>query len=122
MVHYLSFDEPRRGASEKPSRSENVDTDREQVPRCELGGALDAILKRVLGLRVMFGVGARIFIQTMDVKNAFRRVGVDPDGVSRFAHRLGQIIFVDSACSSGGGGTQDGRSWWWERSKMPRGG
>ena len=60
-----------------------------QVLGCELGGILDVILKRVLGLRAKNAVGARILIQKMDVKSASRQMEVDPDGANRFAYRVG---------------------------------
>lgn len=59
------------------------------MPGCSLGRILDDVLKRALGLRAKFVVDLRILIQKMDVKSAFRHVGVDPDGASRFAYRLG---------------------------------
>jgi len=31
----------------------------------------------------------------MDVNSVFKQVGVDPDGASRFAYRLGQFLSVD---------------------------
>lgn len=61
------------------------------MPGCSLGRILDDVLKRALGLRAKFVVDLRILIQKMDVKSAFRHVGVDPDGASRFAYRLGQF-------------------------------
>lgn len=66
----------------------------EQVPGCEFGGVLETILKRILGLRAKFRVVARIGTQKVDGKSAFRQVGVDPNGTSRFAYHLGQFLFV----------------------------
>ena len=43
----------------------------------------------------------------MDVKSAFRQVGVDPDGTPAFAYHLG--MFVDFRLSSSGGGAQGGK-------------
>lgn len=46
-IYYLAL---RRSAAHKeivPRRSVNADTDWQQVSRCELGGVLDEILKRI---------------------------------------------------------------------------
>ena len=42
------------------------------------------IVRSILGLRVKFGRKKRIPIQRMDVKSAFRQVGVDPAGAVAF--------------------------------------
>ena len=76
VVNDLTFDGPRGGVGDGPGRSVNADTDWEQVPGTELGEVLDAILKRVLGLRATFGEGAWILTQNMNIKSAFRKVGV----------------------------------------------
>ena len=109
VIHDLTFEGPSKGCGGKPMRSVNADTDWGQVPGCELGGVLDAILKRVLGLRAKFGVRARILIQKMDVKSAFRQVTVDPDGASCFAYRLGKFVFVDFRLQFGWRGSP---GWW----------
>lgn len=49
----------------------------------------------MLGLRANFGVYARILIQKMIGKSAFRQMRLDPDAVSFFAYRLGQFVLVD---------------------------
>ena len=60
-----------------------------------LAGVMHEVLQSVLGLRVMFGDQERILIQTLDVKNAFRRIPVDPDGAAAFRYVLGGYRFVD---------------------------
>lgn len=66
------------------------------MPEYELGGVLDAILKHISGSRAKFGVGVRILVNKMDdVKSAFRQVGMNPDGASPLACRLGLFLFVD---------------------------
>lgn len=71
------------------------------MPRCKLDKALDAILKRILGLRTTLGVSVPILIQKIDVKNAFRQVGVNPDGTGRFWYSTKNGILSTAACSSG---------------------
>lgn len=85
VVHDLTFDGPRSGAGGEPRRSVNEATAWEQVPGYKFGGLVEVILKHIIGLRAKFGVDARILIQMMDVKSAFRQVGMDPDGASRLA-------------------------------------
>lgn len=51
--------------------------------------------KHVLELRAKFGVSARILIPKTGFKNAFSRVGEDPECSSFFAYRLRSIRFVD---------------------------
>ena len=63
---------------------------------------LDAVLKRVSGLRAECGLGVRILIQKMDVKS------VDPDGASRLAYHLGQVLFVDFRLQCGWRGSPGG--------------
>ena len=48
-----------------------------------------------MGLRVKFGRKKRIPIQRMDVKSAFRQVGVDPAGAVAFKYVQGDHLFVD---------------------------
>ena len=67
------------------------------------------ILERVLGLRAKFGEGARILIQKMDVKNAFRQIGVDPDGPASFAYTFDDLVFVDLRPQFGWRGSP---GWW----------
>ena len=97
VIHYLTFEEPRRNSWGKPMRSVNAYTDCGQVRGCELGGVLDAILKRVMWLRAELGVRERILIQTMDVTSAFRHVGVDPDCASFFAYSR-RAVSCSSTC------------------------
>lgn len=69
---------------------------------CELGRVLEAILKCILQLRAKFGV---------DMQSAFRQVGVEPDGASRFAYIFGQVHFAAFTCSLSGEGAQGGGGW-----------
>ena len=60
--------------------SVNATTDWDDIPACALAGVMREVLQRVLGLRAKYGDGARILIQKVDVKNAFRQIPVDPNG------------------------------------------
>lgn len=101
VAHGLTFKGPRRGDSGTSKTSVNVDMDWEQVRGCELGGVLGAIPKRIIELRANFGVGARILTNKMDLKSAFKLVGVGMGGASRFEYRLGQFACVDCKYRSG---------------------
>ena len=73
----------------------NADTDWDSVPKCAVAGIMTEIVTPILGLRAKFGEEKRIFLQTMDVKSAFRQVGVAPGGAAAFAYRLEELIVVD---------------------------
>ena len=73
----------------------NASTDWYDIPASALAGMMGKVLQRILGLRAKFGDQARILIQTMDVKNAFRQILVDPDGAAAFGYVLGRYPFVD---------------------------
>lgn len=47
VVHGLIIEGRWKGSGREPRRSVNTDTDWDQAPRRELGGVLDAILKRI---------------------------------------------------------------------------
>lgn len=101
VIHDLTFEGPRRSAGRGTRRSANADTGWEQVPGCELGCVLDAILNCMLGLRAKFGV------------SAFRQVGVNPDGASCYVNSIRRVFFSTFTCISGeegdrGGGNGDG--------------
>ena len=53
------------------------------------------IIRRGLGLRGKFGTGRRILIPKMDVKSAFRQVGVDPAGAANFGYGRRRYFFID---------------------------
>ena len=42
-----------------------------------------------------FGTQKRILLPKMDVKSAFRQVGVAPDRAGAFAYRLKELVFDD---------------------------
>ena len=42
-----------------------------------------------------FGTGKRILMQKIDVKRAFRQVGVDPAGAAIFGYVLAGYLFID---------------------------
>ena len=90
-------------------RSVNSTTDWDEIPACALAGVMRKGLQRVLGLRVKFGDRARILIKTLDVKNAFRQIPVDPDGVTAFGYVLAGYIFVDLRLQFGWRGSP---GWW----------
>ena len=68
---------------------------------CACGGGARGFTEN-LRVRVKFGDRARILIQTMDAKSAFRQIPVDPDGASAFGYVLGGIVSSICAYSSGG--------------------
>ena len=73
----------------------------------DLADVMGQIVKRVLGLRDKFGTGRRILIQRLDVKSAFRQVGVDPQPRRQISGTGGVHICLSTfGCSSGGGGAQ----------------
>ena len=61
----------------------------------DLAGVTGQIIKRVLGLRDKFGTGRRILIQKLDVKSAFRQVGVDPAKAAEFEYGRRACLFID---------------------------
>lgn len=77
------------------------------MPGCKLGGILDPILNRIVGLKNEVGVGGRILIQIMDMKSSYRQVALGPDGESHFTYYLGQFPFVDFRLQLGWS------LWWW---------
>ena len=66
----------------------------DQIPECHLTDVMLQIVRRILGLRVKFVMGKRVLIQKIDVKSAFRQVGVDPAGAVAFGYVLGDHLFV----------------------------
>ena len=68
------------------------------------------VVQRVLGLRVKLGDRARILIQKMDVKNAFRQIAVGPDEAGVFGYVLGEFLFVDLRLQFGWRGSPG--CWW----------
>lgn len=83
MTYDFSFEGHRRSVGGMPRRSVNVDMDWEKLPGGELGRVFDAILKCILGLRAIIGVGARILIQNMDFNGICRQVGMTQTGGER---------------------------------------
>ena len=61
----------------------------DQILECHLADVMRQIMREILGARAKFGRGRRILIQKMDVKGAFRQVGVDPSAVVNFEYVLG---------------------------------
>ena len=89
--------------------SVNSTTDWDEIPTCALAGVMHEVVQGVLGLRFKFGDRARILIQKMDVKNAFREIPVDPDGARVFGYVLGEFLFVDLRLQFGWRGSP---GWW----------
>ena len=67
------------------------------------------VITRILGLRAKYGTQKRILTQKMDVKSAFRQVGVAPDRAAVFAYRLEDLVFVDLQLQFGWRGSP---GWW----------
>ena len=108
IVHDSTFSsEPEQPGGR--GRPVNETTDWDQIPECHLAGVMGQIIKRVLGLRNKFGTGKRILIQKMDVKSAFRQVGVDPAGAANFGYVLGGYLFIDLRLQFGWRGSP---GWW----------
>lgn len=59
------------------------------APECALAGVMHGVLKRLVGLRGKFGLGARIHFQKMDA------VGVDMGRVVTFGRLLANLVFID---------------------------
>lgn len=79
-----------------------------------MGRVLIAFLQQILGLKDRFRVGARIPIQTMNVKSTFRQVGMDPDSASRCAYGVRLFLFVHFLLQFGWrGGQGDGGDGGW---------
>ena len=68
--------------------SVNADIDWQKVPECQLAGVMMEVITRILGLRAKYGTQKRILLQTMDVKSAFRQVGVAPDRTGQQRSRI----------------------------------
>ena len=105
IIHDMTF-EHRDGHG---GGSVNATTDWDEIPACALAGVMREVLQRILGLRAKFGGRARILIQKMDVKNAFRQIPVDPDGAAAFGYVLGRYLFVDLRLQFGWRGSP---GWW----------
>lgn len=52
------------------------------------------IVRRTLGLRDTFGRGRMILIHKIDVRSAFRQVGLDPAGAVIIGYVLGDYLSV----------------------------
>ena len=53
------------------------------------------VITRILGLRAKYGTQKRILLQKIDVKSAFRQVGVAPDRAAAFVYSLEHLAFDD---------------------------
>ena len=91
IVHDMNF-EHRDGQGRG---SVNTTTGWKEIAECGLAGVMREVLQRILGSKAKFGDRARILIQKMVVKNAFRKIPVDPDGAAAFGCVLGQYLIVD---------------------------
>ena len=87
-IHDLTF------AREGGRTGVNGDTDFDAAPTCELGHVLRDVMLRVLFLRQAHGSRARILLCRVDVKDAFRRVLVDPAGARTFGYVFGDHVVV----------------------------
>ena len=86
----------------------NADRDWLKIPECQLAGVMTEIITRILGLRAKYGTQKQILLQKMDVKIAFRQVGVAPDRAAAFAYRLEDLVFVDLRLQFGWRGSPGG--------------
>ena len=73
----------------------NADTDWQTIPECRLARVIPEVITRIPGLRAKYGTQKRILLKNMDVKSAFRQVGVAPDREAAFAYQLEDLVFVD---------------------------
>ena len=89
IIHDMTFEHGNGGGSVTST------TDWDDIPACALAGGMHDVLHGVLGLRSRCGDRARIRIETMDVKNEFKQIPVDPDGAGAFGFVLGEYRFVD---------------------------
>ena len=71
-----------RTTSSKEGGSVNADMDWERITNCAVTGVITVIITRVTALRTKYGRGKWILLQTMDIRSAFRQVGVDLDRAS----------------------------------------
>ena len=67
------------------------------------------ILKWILGLRAKFSIARRILIQKMDVKSAFRHIGVYPAGAAAFGYVVDEYVVVNMRLQLGSRGSP---GWW----------
>ena len=91
IVHDMTFG----GNREKGERGPvNGTTGWIKIPECELAEMINDALKRIIGLRAKFGAGRRITIPKMDVKSAFRQIGVYPAGAAAFGYVVADNVMV----------------------------
>ena len=76
-------------------RSVKANTDWQKILEYQVPGPMAEIITRILGLRAKFGRRKRNLLPKMDVKSAFRQVGVPPDRATAFAYRLEGLILVN---------------------------
>ena len=65
--------------------------------------------KWILGLRAKFSINSRILIQKMDVKSAFRHIGVHPAGAAAFGYVVDDYVVVNMRLHLGWRGSP---GWW----------
>lgn len=82
-----------------------------------LTGVFTEIFTRILGLRVKIGTRTRSLLQNIDVKSAFRQVGVAPYRAMAFAYHMENFIFLDLRLEFGWRGTP--RWWGGDRKRNP---
>ena len=70
------------------------DTDSSSAPSSEFGHVLRDVLLRVLLLRQMHGPTARTVLCRVDVKDAYRKVLVDPVGAPVFGYAMAGYVVV----------------------------
>ena len=105
IIHDMTF-EHRDG---RGGGSVNSTTDWDEIPTCALAGVMHEVVQRVLRLRVKVEDRARVLIQKMDVKSAFRQILVDADGARVFGYVLGEFLFIDLRLQFGWRGSP---GWW----------
>ena len=86
----------------------NDNTDWQKIPQCQLAGVITEIII-TSPPRPKFGIQKRILLKNMDVKNAFRQMGVVLDRTAAFTYRMEDLIFVDLRLHFGGRGSP---GWW----------
>lgn len=73
----------------------NADTNWLKVTKWRLTGVMTEIVTRIQGFRAKLGLQNRILLENVNVRNAFRQVGIVLNLASVFAYRLEDLLFVD---------------------------
>ena len=65
------------------------------IQEYQVPGAKTEIISQILGLRAKCVRRKRNLLRNMDVKSAFRQVGVPPDRATAFVYRLEGLVLVN---------------------------